>query len=77
MTFRLSEYTHRRQALDEFFGGSHTPVDCQSCHATVTTQFPAGRGTAIEFQTVRSCATCHEDTHRGSLGPRCEDCHRP
>ncbi len=49
------------------FGGAHDRVKCATCH-------PGGlarRGTG-EY-----CIGCHQadDTHHGTLGPRCGDCH--
>jgi hypothetical protein len=76
-TFHLAEYRHRRRAADDFFRGKHVTASCQSCHKAVTAEFPAGRGLAIQFQAAKDCVTCHNDKHRGSLGPRCGDCHRP
>ena len=53
--------------------GLHQSTDCASCHqdeATVEGSSALYRG--LDFQ---SCAGCHGDPHRGSLGVTCSDCH--
>ena len=46
--------------------GAHIKATCQSCHADKTFA-----GSPIP------CASCHakNDVHKGSLGPKCADCH--
>lgn len=46
--------------------GQHATVACKACHGE-----PA-RYRGLEFS---SCASCHEDPHRGKLGASCEGCH--
>lgn len=48
--------------------GRHDETACASCH-------PAERWE----DTPSDCLACHraDDTHRGTLGPRCGDCHSP
>jgi len=75
--FTIADYTHQRGSLEGFFSGSHLRAACESCHQPVTQAFPSGHGTAVRFQTDTSCISCHEDRHRGSLGSRCVECHRP
>jgi hypothetical protein len=75
--FALDHYTHRRGSRDGFFTGSHARASCESCHQPVSANFPAGQGTAVKFLQEMRCVSCHEDRHRGALGPRCEECHRP
>ena len=73
-TFKLARYTHRSDG--EFFDGKHGAVQCAQCHVTVEGEFPAGPGKAVRFSGLdQQCATCHEDTHRGTLGPDCATCH--
>ncbi len=73
-TFKLTGYTHRTDG--EFFDGKHGAVQCSQCHVTAEGGFPAGPGTAVRFSGLdQQCATCHEDTHRGTLGPDCASCH--
>lgn len=76
-TFHLTDYRHRRRMLDDFFTGKHTSANCESCHKVATMKVSAGGGRSAQFQIPRSCVSCHEDKHRGSLGSRCETCHRP
>jgi len=46
--------------------GAHTKAACLRCHND--------RGPVAVFAD-RGCAGCHEDTHRGRLGPDCQSCH--
>jgi hypothetical protein len=48
--------------------GPHRKATCEACHAE-----PAKKGAA-----VRACVDCHraDDTHRGQLGDRCDNCHQ-
>jgi hypothetical protein len=50
--------------------GAHVKVDCAGCHAPG----PDRKGYRIA---QRDCVACHrkDDRHKGSLGPRCADCH--
>lgn len=75
-SFVVSKYQHRKPARD-FFAGRHLMAACGACHKTQTRQFPAGRGTAIEFAVSTRCVTCHTDVHRGTLGENCIACHKP
>ncbi len=56
--------------------GRHAAVRCERCH---TTRKPDPARPTVTFQVFRGvstdCASCHEDTHRGRLGVRCETCH--
>jgi len=47
---------------------SHQKFDCAKCHA------PPNKAYRIP---VRDCNACHrkDDVHKGSLGPKCADCH--
>jgi hypothetical protein len=47
--------------------GGHAKVECEKCHVP-------GKGFRIAS---RDCLACHrkDDTHKGSLGPKCADCH--
>lgn len=73
--FKLPKYTHANAKLRDFFVGRHATATCQACHATVTKDFPGGRGTAMLFKLDTRCVTCHRDAHNGSL-PDCGTCHR-
>jgi hypothetical protein len=46
--------------------GKHAEVTCAKCHGTPAKYQPLG------FDT---CSSCHQDPHRGELGPSCEGCH--
>lgn len=44
--------------------GAHSAAKCGACHAT------------LEFtQSKTLCQSCHEDPHRGEMGPDCARCH--
>ncbi len=61
--------------------GKHAAADCRKCHraehqkgavaALLKRRDPGRSWLGLE----RPCASCHEDVHRGSLGPTCETCH--
>ena len=64
------DFDHGRRssyALD----GAHRRVACEACH---TQPAPKGQGHAA---LGRNCVACHrkDDTHDGSFGARCEQCH--
>jgi len=64
--------------------GKHSDVACAKCHPTLTDEHaaptapPKWRAASflamkpIEFKT---CESCHQDPHKGSLGPACASCH--
>ncbi len=47
--------------------GSHADIDCVSCHVD-----------EVYVETPTECVGCHrdDDTHMGTNGPECQDCHR-
>jgi hypothetical protein len=51
--------------------GLHREVACEKCHAPSSAP-DARRYAPLDFAT---CASCHEDPHRGSMGAGCERCH--
>jgi hypothetical protein len=59
--------------------GKHTTTPCQRCHLVpglVLLEVPDGPSRP-RFKPVahEECSSCHEDAHRGHLGPRCSSCH--
>ncbi|MBS1817966.1 MAG: hypothetical protein JSU08_08560 [Acidobacteria bacterium] len=76
-SFTIDHYTHKDRTLSSLFVGRHLKATCQDCHKAATTNFPAGRGTAVRFKVERTCVSCHTDIHKGALGPNCATCHRP
>jgi hypothetical protein len=77
-SFTLASYRHKNAAsLRGFFVGRHASATCIDCHPRITGKFPAGTGSAMFFALTDRCTTCHDDVHKGALGPRCADCHRP
>jgi hypothetical protein len=57
-TFTMATFVHR--GMDDFFGGFHGGLTCQSCHKQETGVFPARRGTAVRYRLERTCAACHK-----------------
>ena len=74
-TFKIARYTHlRARVLNSFFVGRHITA-CRACHKP-----SAARGVqsaVVSYQASTTCTACHTDIHRGALGPRCENCHKP
>jgi hypothetical protein len=53
--------------------GKHAPVACEKCHAMASDAGAAYRKyRGVAFQ---QCSSCHEDVHKGRLGPACATCH--
>jgi hypothetical protein len=75
VAFAVKAYTHKTPPRG-FFVGPHVKAECVACHKTTTGPFPAGRGTAMAFKVGTECVRCHQDVHRGSLGPNCGSCHK-
>ncbi len=63
----LDEKTFDHNQTDYQLKGKHQPTPCKSCHV-------AGKRWA---EAAQDCNSCHkkDDTHKGSLGPKCADCH--
>jgi hypothetical protein len=61
--------------------GKHAPVKCRDCHTSKYVASPAAKQSKRKNPAVgwvgleRECRSCHEDIHRGSLGPECQSCH--
>jgi hypothetical protein len=62
----------------------HKDVPCAKCHRNLNdesfhaTAFPRPRApTFMEMKPLdfKSCESCHDDPHKGSLGPACASCH--
>ncbi len=53
--------------------GGHAGLKCERCHEKTG---PHGVGSLLKAsQPVRACVACHEDVHKGALGPDCASCH--
>jgi hypothetical protein len=63
--------------------GKHRDVACAKCHPSLNesgARVDAGTpGAWVRYRPVdfASCASCHEDAHRGRFGPSCASCHVP
>jgi len=64
--------------------GKHKDVACAKCHPNTTdprfvpNAFPVPRApTFMEMKPIdhKTCESCHDDPHKGSLGPACASCH--
>jgi hypothetical protein len=51
--------------------GLHSKVECENCHK------PDALGGAARYQGLKfeTCASCHNDPHRGEFKKTCESCH--
>jgi len=58
---------------------SHAKVKCAECHTSASRASSAAKlaagGRSNWTGLEQSCASCHEDIHRGALGARCTACH--
>ncbi len=58
---------------------SHATRECADCHTPANRVSPAAQlapgGRSSWTGLEQSCASCHEDIHRGALGSRCQTCH--
>ena len=63
----LDEKSFDHAQTDFALRGRHRQTECRSCH----------RGGEKHSQAPSDCASCHrkDDTHKGGLGARCENCH--
>jgi hypothetical protein len=60
--------------------GKHAHVACEKCHTDKLRSSPAAalvprRSTPGWTGLETSCASCHEDVHKTTLGKTCEECH--
>ena len=61
--------------------GKHATTKCRDCHTAKNSVSPAAKMSKRKSRSEgwvgleRECASCHEDIHRGSLGPECRTCH--
>ena len=76
-TFHIETFKHTSKAALGLLTGAHARAVCADCHKKETGSFPSGKGSAIRFSVGTTCVSCHEDRHRGTLGPDCSNCHRP
>jgi len=56
-TFKVPTFAH--SDMPAIFTGLHSRLPCRSCHKPQTGDFPAGRGTAVQFRVGRTCDVCH------------------
>ncbi len=71
------KFDHRRAGWG--LEKSHAQIECATCHQPEYRVSPAAKlasnsrsnWTGLE----QSCASCHEDAHKGVFGERCQSCH--
>jgi hypothetical protein len=77
-----AKFNHNASAFP--LKGKHKEVACAKCHPSetdthiVANAFPAPRATTfMEMKPIehKTCESCHDDPHKGSLGPACASCH--
>jgi hypothetical protein len=75
-------FNHQTTAFP--LNGKHREVACGKCHSSlndehfVANTFPKPRAaTFMEMKPIdhKTCESCHDDPHKGSLGPACASCH--
>jgi len=66
-TFRKGAFDHATTTFP--LADRHAGLECVACHKTLTASVRDFRGLKT------SCASCHEDVHRGELGSSCGSCH--
>lgn len=61
--------------------GKHAKTKCRDCHTSKYQVSPAAKLSKRKSLAQgwvgleRDCKSCHDDIHRGSLGPECQSCH--
>jgi hypothetical protein len=75
-------FNHQTTAFP--LNGKHKDVACAKCHEALTderfvaTALPRPRAaTFMEMKPIdhKTCESCHDDPHKGTLGPACASCH--
>jgi hypothetical protein len=75
----LSRFDHRRAGYQ--LDGAHQDLKCDQCHTQANRVgraarlAPAGAKPTWWIGLEPSCASCHEDVHRGRIKAACTDCH--
>jgi hypothetical protein len=68
-----AELTFNHDKAKYLLKGAHQKVDCEKCHKKHSAWDPPVRQlTGLDYA---SCASCHNDFHKGSYGNKCESCH--
>ncbi len=55
--------------------GEHRDVTCDKCHASVKERGSDASWVRYRGLSFGQCTSCHEDPHRGGMGPACTSCH--
>jgi hypothetical protein len=67
-------FDHGRDAGYEL-KGKHATVKCRDCHQAK--QRTGSYSSASWLGLLTTCRPCHDDAHKGALGPDCARCHNP
>jgi len=75
----MENFDHSRTGYE--LKDAHTELGCRDCHNTLNnpnavllmTKKKKPEKTFLGLS--QSCASCHDDTHKGELGTTCQDCH--
>jgi hypothetical protein len=76
---KRKKFDHSQTKTD--IGINHTGISCSKCHKPAKPkklrQFSKRPMRQFKFpnKDLNSCASCHEDPHKGSFGPNCSSCH--
>lgn len=73
----MNKFNH--DVTDFKLAGKHAAVECNSCHKKIIAGDGFHPGSFYIGVPHDSCFTCHrkKDPHSGSLGEKCEPCHKP
>lgn len=76
--FEPERFDHGKTSF--MLSGKHKSVQCSDCHTKrnikneeILAIVSRGRPTYLGLEST--CASCHEDRHRGVFGPDCQTCH--
>ena len=67
-----TRYDHAHVA-DWALAGAHAGLACTKCHVHAEAASPPAGGRFLGLS--QSCASCHDDVHRGAFGADCTTCH--
>lgn len=59
--------------------GKHAAVPCEKCHPVLTDKTVTHDKSYTKYSAIphSQCTDCHQDVHKGRLGPVCRNCHTP
>jgi len=70
-----ADFDHEEHAgLQTGLHGRHESLECVACHANADAASLTWRRPRF-LGAQSACTACHDDSHEGAYGPRCEGCH--